>query len=74
MHLTGTPHGDLGLDGTNDVRLVLTGTSDPVHWGSHRGTFVSSWKLGLVRILLAWGLAFLKHMEFIQQHSFLTVG
>lgn len=70
--MTGASCGDLGLDGTSDTGLVLTGTSDPGHWGSHRSTFLSSWKLDL--ILFAWGLAFLKHVEFIQQHSLLTVG
>lgn len=36
--------------------------------------FYSSWELSLIRILLAWGLAFLKHVEFIPEHSLLTVG
>lgn len=72
--IRGAPMGTGGWMGQVLMEFVVAGISDPRHWGSRCSPLCPSWELGLIGVPLAWGLAFLKHVEFIQQHSPLTEG
>lgn len=64
----------MGVDGTSLPRISTDRHLPSQAVGFAPVCFCSSWEPVLIRILLARRLAFLKHMEFIQERSLLTVG